>query len=122
MQILENKKLITKAIAIQEATSGIKLAVGSSICGATAILLQLPLLEQKKKKFSYAVANITIFGILQIYPYLAHWLFNDSYAAAGLFLGTAIHETAQVAGAGLIYGQLFETEAKYSYSHKTYSQ
>ena len=31
--------------------------------------------------------------------------------AAGLFLGTAIHETAQVAGAGLIYGQLFETEA-----------
>ena len=89
------------------------IAVGSSICGATAILATAPIIGAKKEEIAYAVANITIFGILAmlIYPYLAHWLFNDSYAAAGLFLGTAIHETAQVAGAGLIYGQLFETEA-----------
>ena len=89
------------------------IAVGSSICGATAILATAPIIGAKKEEIAYAVANITIFGILAmlVYPYLAHWLFNDSYAAAGLFLGTAIHETAQVAGAGLIYGQLFETEA-----------
>ena len=79
------------------------IAVGSSICGATAILATAPIIGAKKEEIAYAVANITIFGILAmlIYPYLAHWLFNDSYAAAGLFLGTAIHETAQF-GAGLI--------------------
>ena len=43
------------------------------------------------------------------YPYLAYYLFqNDSYAVC-LFIGTSIHETAQVAGAGLIYAEQFNS-------------
>ena len=38
-----------------------------------------------------------------LYPFLAHFLFSDNPIMAGLFLGTSIHETAQVAGAGLMY-------------------
>ena len=38
-----------------------------------------------------------------IYPILGHYLFAEDPALAGLFLGTSIHETAQVAGAGLMY-------------------
>jgi uncharacterized membrane protein YadS len=38
-----------------------------------------------------------------LYPFFAHFLFSDNPIMAGLFLGTSIHETAQVAGAGLMY-------------------
>src|SRR5262249_53686004 len=41
------------------------------------------------------------------YPFVAHALFGHDSRAAGLFLGTAIHDTAQVAGAGLMYQQQF---------------
>jgi uncharacterized membrane protein YadS len=42
-----------------------------------------------------------------VYPYAAQVIFAGDPVQAGLFLGTAIHETAQVAGAGLIYADLF---------------
>ncbi len=38
-----------------------------------------------------------------IYPLLGHTIFADQSALADLFLGTSIHETAQVAGAGMMY-------------------
>lgn len=89
----------------------ILIAVGTSICGASAIVATAPGIEAKDEEVSYAVANITIFGIivLVLYPFLAHWLFNGDTAMAGLFTGTAIHETAQVAASGLIYDQTFKT-------------
>ena len=88
----------------------ILIAVGTSICGASAIVATAPGIEAKDEEVSYAVANITIFGIivLVLYPFLAHWLFNGDTAMAGLFTGTAIHETAQVAASGLIYDQTFK--------------
>ncbi|MCD4686820.1 MAG: putative sulfate exporter family transporter, partial [Anaerolineae bacterium] len=63
-------------------------------------------------EITYAVANITVFGlvVMLLYPYLAHMLFPNDMTSAGLFLGTAIHETAQVAGSGLIYAQLFDAD------------
>ena len=44
-----------------------------------------------------------------IYPYFAEWYFYGEPIKAGLFLGTAIHETSQVAAAGLIYDQQFNS-------------
>ena len=41
------------------------------------------------------------------YPFLAQVLFSEQPALAGLFLGTSIHETAQVAGAGLMYEEQY---------------
>ncbi|MCC6616473.1 MAG: putative sulfate exporter family transporter [Anaerolineae bacterium] len=84
-------------------------AVGTSICGATAIVATGPAIDAKEEEVAYAVANITVFGVLAmlLYPYLAHLLFSTDHTAAGLFLGTSIHETAQVAGSGLIYSQIF---------------
>jgi len=85
------------------------IAVGTSICGATAIVAIGPAIDAKDEETMYAVANITIFGMLAmfLYPYLAHALFANAPTSAGLFLGTSIHETAQVAGSGLIYDQLY---------------
>src|SRR5690606_10084454 len=42
--------------------------------------------------------------------YVGHIFFADDPVKAGLFIGTAIHDTAQVTGAALIYNQLFEME------------
>jgi uncharacterized membrane protein YadS len=44
-----------------------------------------------------------------LYPYLANIYFNGDPLYVGLFLGTAIHETSQVAAAGLIYDQQFNS-------------
>ena len=44
-----------------------------------------------------------------IYPYFANFYFNGESLLVGLFLGTSIHETAQVAAAGLIYDQQFNS-------------
>jgi uncharacterized integral membrane protein (TIGR00698 family) len=81
------------------------IAVGTSICGVTAIVATAPLIKAKETEVGYAAACITVFGLgaMFLYPILAHALFGGRPELAGLFLGTSIHETAQVAGAGLMY-------------------
>jgi len=90
---------------------GTLIAVGTSICGASAIVATAPAIDAKDEEVSYAIANITIFGLVAmlVYPYLANFIFSGSTTMVGLFTGTSIHETAQVAGAGLIYDQTFQT-------------
>ena len=87
------------------------IAVGTSICGASAIVATAPAINADKEEVTYAIANITLFGILAMffYPFLANFIFNGNEYAVGLFLGTSIHETAQVAGAGLIYAEQFNS-------------
>ncbi len=90
---------------------GSLIAVGTSICGASAIVATSPAINANKEEVTYAVANITIFGIIAmfIYPFLGHYLFKGDELSIGLFLGTSIHETAQVAGAGLIYSEQYNS-------------
>ena len=87
------------------------ISVGSTVCGTTAIMAMAPVINAKKNEVSYAIANITLFGIISmlVYPYFANFYFNDESLLVGLFLGTSIHETAQVAAAGLIYEQQFNS-------------
>jgi uncharacterized integral membrane protein (TIGR00698 family) len=91
---------------------GTLIACGTGICGVTAIMAISPVLKAKDNEISYAVANITIFGLIGMlfYPYLANTFFGDDPIKAGLFLGTAIHDTAQVTGSALIYNQIFDME------------
>tara|TARA_B110000483_G_C18105050_1_gene507412 strand:+ start:67 stop:1251 length:1185 start_codon:yes stop_codon:yes gene_type:complete len=90
----------------------ILIAVGTSICGTSAIVATAPVIDANKEEATYAIANITVFGILAmfLYPFFANYLFSGNEYAAGLFIGTSIHETAQVAGAGLIYADQFNSE------------
>jgi uncharacterized integral membrane protein (TIGR00698 family) len=85
------------------------IAVGTAICGNTAIVATAPVIGADDDETSYAVGCITVFGLLALlgYPFLAHALFAGDATNAGLFLGTAIHDTAQVAGAGLLYLQQY---------------
>ncbi len=88
---------------------GSLIAVGTSICGVSAIVATAAAVDAEEDEVSYAVACITLFGMLALfgYPTLSYWLFHGNAHSAGLFLGTAIHDTAQVAGAGLIYRQQY---------------
>lgn len=88
---------------------GTLIAVGTSICGATAIVAIAPAIAARDDEVSYSVACITLFGVVAMlaYPFAAHWMFAGDAFASGLFLGTAVHETAQVAGAGLVYQQYY---------------
>ncbi len=87
------------------------LAVGTAVCGCTAVMAIAPLIRANKNEMGYAVSCVVIFGVLAMlaYPWLAHAQFADLPAAAGIFLGTAIHDTSQVIGAGLIYSQQFDS-------------
>jgi uncharacterized integral membrane protein (TIGR00698 family) len=90
---------------------GTLIASGTGICGVTAIMATAPVIKAKEDEISYAVANITIFGLtgMLLYPFLANLLFAGDPVKAGLFLGTAIHDTAQVTGAALMYDQFFQS-------------
>jgi len=85
------------------------IAVGTSICGATAIVALAPTIKAKKSEITYAIANITIFGLfaMLLYPILANFLFHPDIISVGLFIGSSIHETAQVAGSSLIYSDQY---------------
>jgi uncharacterized integral membrane protein (TIGR00698 family) len=86
----------------------ILLAVGTSICGVTAVVATAPLLQARERDVSYATACIALYGLTAVivYPTLAQLLFAGSALPVGLFLGTSIHDTAQVVGAAMAYDQL----------------
>ena len=92
---------------------GTLIAVGTSICGATAIVATAPAVRAKDDEVAYAIACITLFGVVAmlVYPFIGNWIFSGDDIRAGLFLGTSVHETAQVAGAGLVYQQYYNSPA-----------
>jgi len=103
-------KLLIKKVPISSKMSYL-IAIGTSVCGATAIVATAPVINAKKTEIAYAIANITLFGVIAmiLYPYFAEWYFEGAPLKSGLFLGTSIHETSQVAAAGLIYDQQFNS-------------
>ena len=103
-------KLLIKKLKIPTRMAYL-ISIGSTVCGTTAIMATAPVIKASKNEVSYAIANITLFGILSmlLYPYFANIYFNGEPLLIGLFLGTSIHETSQVAAAGLIYEQQFNS-------------
>ena len=82
-----------------------KIAIPLIIICIVSVLLVIKLISRKiiiPKRMSYLLSML-------IYPYFANFYFNGESLFIGLFLGTAIHETAQVAAAGLIYDQQFNS-------------
>ena len=88
---------------------GTLIAVGTSICGVSAIVATGPAIDAEEEEVAYAVAVITIFGLLATlaYPYLANLLFAGEPLKVGLFLGTSVHDTSQVVGSAKVYADVF---------------
>lgn len=83
----------------------ILLAVGTAVCGNSAIIATAPLIEADEREVAFAVWTITIFGTLAVFtfPFLGHALGLAPWHY-GVWAGAAINDTSQVLAAGLAYG------------------
>ena len=82
------------------------IGVGTAICGNTAIVATAPVLDANEEEVSFAVATITLFGLLAvlIYPIIGHALgLSDRFF--GLWAGTAVNDTSQVVAVGAIFSE-----------------
>ena len=89
----------------------ILITMGTSICGVTAIAATSTIIKSNQTDTGYAIGVVTIFGLIAvlIYPHMAQYIFGENDVNAGIFLGAAIHDTAQVSAAGLIYQETFSS-------------
>jgi uncharacterized integral membrane protein (TIGR00698 family) len=86
---------------------GILLAIGTAVCGCTAVVAMSPVIRARHAETAFAVTCVVLFGCVAMlfYPWVAGQFFAGSPVHAGVFLGTAIHDTSQVIGSALIYSQ-----------------
>src|SRR5262252_1135559 len=86
---------------------GLLLAIGTAVCGCTAVVAMSPVIRARHAETAFAVTCVVLFGCIAMltYPWVAGHFFAASPVRAGVFLGTAIHDTSQVIGAALIYSQ-----------------
>ncbi len=90
----------TKLFKLDRQTA-ILIGAGSSICGAAAVLATEPVIKAQAHKVSVAVATVVVFGTLSMFLYPAVFPYlHLSEHAFGIFVGSTVHEVAQVVGAG----------------------
>ncbi len=80
------------------------LAIGSAICGVSAIIAAKPAIEADDEDASYAIAAILALGALSLFtfPLIGHSL-HLSDKAYGLWAGLAVDNTAEATAAGALY-------------------
>ena len=77
-------------------------SIGSSICGAAAVLGAEPVVKSKPYKAAVAVSTVVIFGTLSMFLYPAlhrAGILDLTPEQMGLFTGATLHEVAHVVGA-----------------------
>ena len=82
---------------------------GSSICGAAAVLAAEPVVEAEESDVAIAIATVVIFGTISmfLYPVLYH-IAGLNEKQFGIYIGSSVHEVAQVVGAGSAIGKATE--------------
>jgi len=97
---------IVRALAVPRRL-GLLLAIGTAVCGCTAVVAVSPVIRARHAETAFAVTCVVLFGCIAMlcYPWIAGHFLAASPLHAGIFLGTAIHDTSQVIGAALIYSQ-----------------
>lgn len=82
------------------------IAVGTSICGASAVIATNTVTGASDEDVSYAVACVTVFGSLAMFAYpLLPGILNLDHHAFGLWTGASVHEIAQVVAAAFQEGE-----------------
>ena len=107
--------LCTVVLAYQIGTRWLKLdrasallvGAGSAICGAAAVLATEPVARGKPEQVSVAVAGVVIFGTIAMFLYPVLYTFDALRAfipggphGFGVYIGSTVHEVAQVVAAG----------------------
>ncbi len=80
------------------------LAIGSSICGVSAIIAAKGAIDADDEDASYAIAAILSLGAFSLFtfPVIGHWLGLSDHAF-GLWAGLAVDNTAEATAAGALY-------------------
>ena len=80
------------------------LAVGSSICGVSAIIAAKGAIDADDEDASFAIAAILALGALALFtfPPIGHWLGMSDHMY-GLWAGTGVDNTAEAVAAGALY-------------------
>jgi uncharacterized integral membrane protein (TIGR00698 family) len=80
------------------------LAIGSSICGVSAIIAAQGAIDADEEDSSYAIAAILLLGALSLFlfPLIGHVLHLSDHAY-GLWAGLAVDNTAEATAAGALY-------------------
>lgn len=95
-----------------ERNSAILIGAGSSICGAAAVMATEPVVKGRSEDVTVAVSTVVVFGTIAIflYPLLYRWnlgwqVLGATPTAFGVYIGSTVHEVAQVVAAGKSIGQ-----------------
>jgi len=87
------------------------IGVGTSICGASAIAAVAPAIDAKEEEIGLALSGITLFGLISmvLYPFLFNntvvgSLLRENLNVYAIWVGSGVHETAQVIGAAGMLG------------------
>jgi uncharacterized integral membrane protein (TIGR00698 family) len=80
------------------------LAVGSSVCGVSAIIATQGAIEADEEDSAYAIGAILALGAISLFafPAIGHWL-HLSDKAYGLWAGLGVDNTAEATAAGALY-------------------
>jgi uncharacterized integral membrane protein (TIGR00698 family) len=87
--------------------SAMLIGAGSSICGAAAVMATAPVLRARSEQVAIAVATVVAFGTIAIFLYPLLYRLNAhggllpmSSSGFGIYIGSTVHEVAQVVAAG----------------------
>lgn len=83
------------------------IAVGTSVCGASAILAANSVTGAEEEDVTYALATVTLFGTISmlIYPFLQPLIGLDP-RSYGIWTGATLHEVGQVTAAAFQGGEV----------------
>ncbi|MFC3337857.1 YeiH family protein [Paracandidimonas soli] len=95
-----------KLFGLDRATTML-IGAGGSICGAAAVMAAEPVVKAKPEQVAVSVATVVVFGTLAmfLYPLLYQWNLQHGWIqlspdAYGVYVGSTVHEVAQVVVAG----------------------
>ncbi len=82
------------------------IGVGSAICGAAAVMAAEPVVRAKSEQVTVAVSTVVVFGSIAIFLYPLLYELNQQWhilgrsaADFGIYIGSTVHEVAQVVAA-----------------------
>ncbi|SEB21904.1 YeiH family protein [Variovorax sp. YR216] len=100
----------TRVLRLDRETT-LLIGAGSSICGAAAVMAAEPVVKGRAEHATVAVATVVAFGTLAMFLWPAvyrigvdHGLLAWSARDYGVFVGSTVHEVAQVVVAGRAVG------------------
>lgn len=86
--------------------TAVLIGAGSAICGAAAVMATEPVVKARAEQVTVAVSTVVVFGTLAIavYPLLYQWnlhwhLLPADASGFGIYIGSTVHEVAQVLAA-----------------------